>query len=812
MSDTNRIESWKEWFDLCGDLNGDIYDYEGVMYNHMDEQLPKKQKQLADMYFGGRRDKDFYKEPIKPSRSKIFEFIGTALIGFIIIFIIVFGLQVVLNLKDITLVPFLIKAAVAGVAAFALIMAVLVLRFKSKMGKIVKQLDELTARLEEDIAYIPVKYRNSFSTLYFFNKYLDSDETKTFEEIKEALDKEIENMNDMEGPTIPIIMADVEYKKPDFMVDKSRDTYQEDPSLLNDPNLPQDIVTKTFKGVSDADNVLSGLIGMDKVKTQVRQMKNRADFFKESGGSQASGNHMVFLGPAGSGKTTIARIITGILYDSGYIKKNKCVEVDGSYLKSPFAGQTSNRVNAIIKYSLGGVLFIDEAYTLIEGGESVGAESIGVLLKAMEDYRDDLIIIFAGYEDNINRLLASNEGFASRIKYKIYFEDYTGEELLQIFKKMLMNFSGTDAYTITSEAADMLKTQFERESGSPSFGNARVVRNAVDLILDAHADRFQKGELNENDRYVITSGDIEVYVSQRSKQLEDDKRNFMAQNNIESSIISYNELKSRTKQGSSNPDKDLNRMIGLSRVKEEVNQMKAEFDFYEGEIQTEGNHMCFIGPPGTGKSTLAAIMTGYLYNLGLIRENKFLDINGDFLRASYLGQTGKRTEAVVQFCRGMVLFIDETYLLSVDKEGDQYGKEAIGVLLDAMEKNRKDFVVIFAGYEKEMNTFLEINSGLKSRIRKFFHFESYSPKEIATIFNGVARASGFTVERDVWIPLQRYTKEQLENPLFANGRFARSMFEDIKRIHISNYAKSQDESKKYSITQQDFNDYLASKQ
>ena len=132
--------------------------------------------------------------------------------------------------------------------------------------------------------------------------------------------------------------------------------------------------------------------------------------------------------------------------------------------------------------------------------------------------------------------------------------------------------------------------------------------------------------------------------------------------------------------------------------------------------------MVFLGPPGTGKTTVASIMTGYLYKMGLIQENSYLDINGDFLRGMYLGHTGKRTEAVVQYAQGMVLFIDEAYLLATsDGQADSFGQEAVGVLLDAMEKYRKNFVVIFAGYEKEMNNFLDINSGLRSRISLQFY-------------------------------------------------------------------------------------------
>ena len=216
--------------------------------------------------------------------------------------------------------------------------------------------------------------------------------------------------------------------------------------------------------------------------------------------------------------------------------------------------------------------------------------------------------------------------------------------------------------------------------------------------------------------------------------------------------------------------------------------------------------MTFVGPPGTGKTTVASIMTSYLYEMGIIRQNKYLDVNGDFLRGQYLGHTGKRTEAVVAYSQGMVLFIDEAYLLQQDDKGDSFGQEAIGVLLDAMEKNRKSFVVIFAGYEKEMNVFLNANSGLRSRISQTFHFKSYSPFELAKMMKSLAKKDGFKVEKDVWHDLQVYLKTRVSEPHFGNARFIRSFWEETKKQHILNYSKGNYlEDYKFIITLDDIN-------
>ena len=262
-------------------------------------------------------------------------------------------------------------------------------------------------------------------------------------------------------------------------------------------------------------------------------------------------------------------------------------------------------------------------------------------------------------------------------------------------------YSANGQYSIEPKAEAMLKKHFEKERTMPGFGNARVVRNALDVILDNHADHFMKHEISEDKKYVLTELDVKTFIQVRSKQMQEDSRNFIASKNLDNSIVSLSELKGRTKDGSLDPEKDLAALTGLEMVKEEFKQLKAQYEFYEGKLETEGNHLCFVGPPGTGKTTVAAIMTGYLYKMGIIRDNKYVDVNGDFLRGQYLGHTGKRTEAVVQYSQGMVLFVDEAYLLQSSDDSDKFGQEAIGVLLDAMEKYRKKFVVIFAVFPFE---------------------------------------------------------------------------------------------------------------
>lgn len=820
MADKILMRNWDDWFNNCNDASKNLALYEDKMWDFYCIQYSKYQaKQKGEEYALTHNIKFYNSFPDFP-KHKTFNLVRHSVLSMVIGFLLGFIFKLIASYGKMSIS--LTYAMFTGILACLIGggFGYLITIFKTKSLK--NELSKLENNIKESISYIPPKYRNSIATGYIFNDYMTFQGVLTFNQALLDVDNWLAQLPLSDGQSIGRSIAclfDVPYASTGFDGDNiisdtaaDRGLYEvtSDNPALSNPNLPDDIRSKTYKGLDNADVRLSNLIGLNNVKSQIQQMKNRMEFYGQtnSASDKISGNHMCFLGAAGTGKTTVARIITRILYDFGYIKENKCVEIDGTYLKSPYVGQTGARVEAIINYALGGVLFIDEAYLMLDSKSSAGIEATGVLLKYMEDYKNDFVVIFAGYEDDVNRLLSFNEGFASRIKQKIYFEDFTTDELMQIFKSMCTNI-GDKGYILSPVAEELLYNQFDHERMGLNFGNARAVRNALDKIMDIHADHFMKQEIPEIDKFVFTELDIKTYIEIKNKQLSEDARNFMASKGLDNSIVSFAELKSRTKDGSSNPDEDLNNLIGLDVVKDEIKQLKAQFEFYKGDkqkIQAEGHHMTFVGPPGTGKTTVASIMTAYLYEMGIIRQNKYLDVNGDFLRGQYLGHTGKRTEAVVAYSQGMVLFIDEAYLLQQDDKGDSFGQEAIGVLLDAMEKNRKSFVVIFAGYEKEMNVFLNANSGLRSRISQTFHFKSYSPFELAKMMKSLAKKDGFKVEKDVWHDLQVYLKTRVSEPHFGNARFIRSFWEETKKQHILNYSKGNYlEDYKFIITLDDIN-------
>ena len=251
------------------------------------------------------------------------------------------------------------------------------------------------------------------------------------------------------------------------------------------------------------------LVGLEKVKKVLHELVD-VIHLKEKAQDEIKINnlnlHMVFLGNPGTGKTTIARAIAGILYHLNYINENKLVEVSSKDLVAEYVGQTAPKTMNVIEKSLNGVLFIDEAYSLaVKGDNSYNAEAIATLIQAMENYRDKLVVIFAGYTKEMQDFLNSNSGITSRIGYTLEFEDYTTDELKQIF----LGFMKKSGFIVTNEAMDYLEEIINENRNMKNFGNARFVRNIYEKTIIKHAsnvkDKKQKKVLK-----TITKKDISI--------------------------------------------------------------------------------------------------------------------------------------------------------------------------------------------------------------------------------------------------------------------------------------------------------------
>lgn len=290
--------------------------------------------------------------------------------------------------------------------------------------------------------------------------------------------------------------------------EKPRQSADAAPTPAGDPQ-PQEAAVQEPEPLEMILAELDGYIGLAAVKEEVHNLINLVRVHQMRRAHDLPtpelSLHMVFSGNPGTGKTTVARIMARVYHTLGILSKGQLVEVDRSGLVAGYVGQTALKTTQVIEKALGGVLFIDEAYALSgKGGQDFGQEAIDTILKAMEDHRDDLVVIVAGYEDLMEDFIHSNPGLESRFNRFLHFADYTVEELCAIFDMQCRK----GCYTLTPEARDQVRRALESaDTDGISFGNARGVRNLFERVLVQQANRLASADAPTREMLMELTGE-----------------------------------------------------------------------------------------------------------------------------------------------------------------------------------------------------------------------------------------------------------------------------------------------------------------
>jgi SpoVK/Ycf46/Vps4 family AAA+-type ATPase len=511
--------------------------------------------------------------------------------------------------------------------------------------------------------------------------------------------------------------------------------------------------------VPDAGGVwdrLNKMRGLDGVKRHLRVLQARLEAdarLREEGlkDAEPGSNHLVFTGNPGTGKTAVARLVGEMYRDLGLLRRGHVEEATASDLISGYVGDTAIKTAALIDRAQDGVLFIDEAYQLSDQQSGFGKDAIDTLLKRMEDDRERLVVIVAGYPAKMEEFLAANEGLRSRFPAAnvIEFADYDPPTLLSIALARLrsqgLTWTPAFEHDFAAVIAGMYRT---RRTG---FGNARAMREICDEVVNAWAER--------------TSPD----VHQRADTADIPPRLAVY---LDRGVPEMSELLG-----------ELDSMIGLQPVKDTIRALVSQIALKQrrgrgGRVAAP--HMLFLGPPGTGKTTVARLMGRIFRSLGLLVKGNIHEVGRVNLVGGYIGETAIKTTEQVDEAVDGVLFIDEAYTLSsasVGGVGNDFGREAIDTIVQQMENLRGRISVIAAGYPKPMEEFLTTNPGLASRFTVRVEFPDYSGTELVEILREMAVREEYRITMEAEKKaLAWFEAERRMNPGgFGNGRAARSL-------------------------------------
>lgn len=541
-----------------------------------------------------------------------------------------------------------------------------------------------------------------------------------------------------------------------------------------------DIVGEDAKGEISVEDIMKefdDFVGMESVKEAMRRIVKEVAVQKKliEMGEAAEGltkYNFILTGNPGTGKTTVARIFGRIFKALGVTSTDRVTEKVPDQILSQYMNESSKNMNDAINEAMGGVLFLDEAYgiePMDDAGRSTspeGRDAIKLLMTRMENEAGKFVVICAGYPREMETFMNSNPGLRRRFSHTIHIDDYSAEELLEIYERAAKakkyNFSLSDDAART-KALNMFRTMVAMKDDK--FGNAGEAMKKVAETKTNINNRIQ--------RIPYDQWTPEVLQTARLAYAED---------------IPYEEPEKISVEECL---KELNMLVGLSGVKTSLTKLAhtinneieaAKLENRRPEIPL--GHYLFLGNPGTGKTTVARLMGKILYSMGALPTPTVVEVDKSKLVGRYMGTTEAITSHVIDTAMGGILFIDEAYQLAPNTAYDGYEKDALDTLLKRLEDDRGKFVCIAAGYTYEMQAFIQANSGIESRFpqRNWITFEDYTPGELFDIFMIYARKGGYTLdpmaENAVRGKLTMMYNNRGRN--FGNGREARNLFDEVK--------------------------------